>query len=92
MGSLECLKKAETLEIDVSRAGILNLRNLGLTPTNAVALADILKQEKINNSDFIKSISLSYNHLMGDSGVIAIVESLPLSIGEIGLVDCGISD
>jgi hypothetical protein len=29
---------------------------------------------------------------MGDSGVIAIVESLPLSIGEIGLVDCGISD
>ena len=78
--------------VDVPQTGTLNLRNLGLNPTDAVAVADILKQEKINNSDFIQSISFSYNNLIADAGVIAIVDSLPLSISEIGLVDCGIGD
>lgn len=90
--NLNCLKRAETLEADGSQTGILNLRNLGLNPTDAVAIADILKQDKINNSDFIQSISFSYNNLIADGGAIAIIESLPLSISEIGLVDCGIGD
>ena len=85
------MKKAETLEADASQTGILNLRNFDLNPTYTVAKADILKQDKINNSDFIH-ISFNYNNLIADEGVIAIVESLLLSISEIGLVDCGIGD
>jgi hypothetical protein len=56
------------------------------------AVAGILEQEKGNNSNLIKSISFSYNHLIGDTGAIAIARSLPYSVCEIGLVDCGIGD
>jgi len=57
-----------------------------------VAIADILEQEKGANDDFIKSISFSYNNLIGDIGATVLARSLPSSICEIGLVDCGIGD
>lgn len=81
-------EKAEALENDKSQTGILNLRNLGLKTSDIGAITDVLKNE--NNA--IKSISFSYNHLIGDVGAILIVESLPSSICEIGLVDSGICD
>lgn len=40
----------------------------------------------------IDSISFSYNHTLGDEGAISIIHSLPPSIRELGLVDCGIGD
>lgn len=90
--NLECLKKAESLETEVSQIGTLNLRNLGLNPIDITAITSILEQGKNNNDDFIKSISFSYNNLIGDIGAIDIARSLPSSISEIGLVDCGIGD
>ncbi len=91
-GNLECQKKAEILEIEGSQTSTLNLRNLGLKTIDIVAIADILEKEKGNNDDVIKSISFSYNHLIGDMGATLIAKSLPSSISEIGLVDCGIGD
>ena len=60
-----------------------------MKPIDITAIADVLEQEKGNT---INSISFSYNNLIGDEGVREIINSLPLSICEIGLVDCGISD
>ena len=88
-GNIEFLKKAKSFENDVFQTKTLNLRNLDLKPINIITIADILQQETGNT---IKSISFSYNNLIGDTGVIAIMNSLPESICEIGLVDCGIGD
>ena len=92
MGTSESLVRAKSLERDVYQSGTLNLRNLGLKPTDIVAIADILEEEKGNSKGFIKSISFSYNDLIGDIGAAVLARSLPTSISEIGLVDCGIGD
>lgn len=76
----------------MSQTSILTLRNLGLNSSDVSIIAAILKEEKKHNSNSITSISFSYNPLIGDSGVPAIVKNLPKSICEIGLVDCGIGD
>jgi hypothetical protein len=90
--NLDCLKKAESLEIEAPQMDTLNLRNLGLKAIDISAIANILEQEKKNNAGFIKSISFSYNDLIGDIGATEIIRSLPPSICEIGLVGCGIGD
>lgn len=87
--SLECIKKAKTFEIDAAKTKTLNFRSLVLKAIDVVAIAEILAQEKDDNGDFIKSISFSYNQLIGDTGATVIAKSLPSSICEIGLVDCG---
>lgn len=91
-GNLDCLNKAKNLEMDSQEASALNLRNLDLKPADVVLIADILRAAKDDQDDGIQSISFSYNHLLGDRGATAIARSLPLSICEIGLVDCGIGD
>lgn len=91
-GDLECLKKAKILEIEKSQTRTLNLRNLGLKVLDIVTIANILEQEKGDNRIFIKSISFSYNQLIGNKEATLIVKNLPPSICEIGLVDCGIGD
>jgi hypothetical protein len=68
------------------------LRDLRLDASGIAVIAPILEEEKNRNSNSIASISFSYNPLIGDEGVAAIVKSLPASICEIGLVDCGIGD
>lgn len=82
--------KSETLDNRVSKAGILNLRNLRLDHNDIQAIANIIE---LNNNRFqIKSISFSYNKLIGDEGATLLAEKLPKSIYELGLVDCGIGD
>lgn len=90
-GNLECQNKGNLLELDTYQSNALHLRSLDLNASDMIAIASVLKQEK-ENSEFIDSISFSYNHLIGDSGVIALVRSLPSSISEVGLVNCGIGD
>ena len=92
IGSLECLRTAETLEADVSTTKILQFRNLGLKVIDVVAIAAVLEQGKGISADTIRSISFSYNHLIGDLGATALAKSLPTSICEIGFVGCGIGD
>jgi len=40
----------------------------------------------------IKSLSFSYNELIGDVGATIITQKIPASISELGLVGCAISD
>ncbi|NND76923.1 MAG: hypothetical protein HKN39_01910 [Flavobacteriales bacterium] len=91
-GNSECIEKAQSLEKEGYRARTLDLRKLGLKPNDVLAICDILKQEKAKNSDLIQSISFSYNDLIGDKGASVLARSLPSSICELGLVDCGIGD
>jgi hypothetical protein len=88
--NLQCLKKAHDLEVDESNTKTLSLRDLGLKPIDIAAIAGTIAHEKDNNT--IKSISFSHNNLIGDTGASMIIKSLPYSINEIGLVDCGIGD
>ncbi|MFT4661753.1 MAG: hypothetical protein ACI8XB_002034 [Patiriisocius sp.] len=89
-GNSEWIQKSETLENKISDVIKLNLRNLGLDEKDIVDIMNVIEQEKDNIH--IKSISFSYNQLIGNVGVTLIAKKLPHSISEIGLVDCGISD
>lgn len=88
VGSKKCIEKAEILENESSNLTTLHLRDLGLTCAGIKSITDCFEQE---NSSF-KSISLSYNHLLGNEGVIILMKKLPKTFSEIGLVNCGISD
>jgi hypothetical protein len=92
IGNLKCLEKAKCLENNLSQTSSLNLRNVELSSSDIDVISVILEEEKIHDSNFITSISFSYNHLIGDTGVMAIVRSLPASIREVGFVNCGIGD
>jgi hypothetical protein len=88
LGNSECLEKAKKFENSGYQTSRVNLRNLGLLPNDIIAIATILEKD----NDSIKSISFSYNNRIGDIGATALARSLPSSIDEIGLVDCGIGD
>jgi len=91
IGTKGCVEKAEILKKKSSSMTALHLRDLKLTSINVISIANCLKQAGENNLH-LKSISFSYNHQLGDAGAIALAKSLPKSISEIGLVNCGISD
>lgn len=86
-----CIAYATILETDGYQSSSLNFRNFSLSRNEIIAIAAIIYQDK-DLSETLASISFSYNTLMGDEGSIALVNSLPLSIREIGLVGCGIGD
>jgi len=91
-GNLECIRKSETVENNISEISCLNLRNLGLDVNDVVRITNIIERKNGDNDIFIKSISYSYNPLIGDAGATLIAKKLPSSISEIGLVDSGIED
>ena len=90
IGTIACLEKAKLLQDQTHQTSTLNLRNLSLQPNDVKAIAKVLKQEDRNAS--IKSISFSYNRQIGDSGANVLAKQLPVSLTEIGFVDCGIAD
>ena len=89
---MACLEKAASFERNTSQTKILSFRNLDLEPEEVAGIAQILKAEKSTHRTYLKSISFSYNHLIADQGTKLIIQSLPLSMTEIGLVACGIGD
>lgn len=92
IGTQKCLKKAEIIERESSSESSLHLRDLALNSTNIIDIANCLNQKRDSGLHFLKSISFSYNPLLGDSGATVVIKNLPQSISEIGLVNCGISD
>ncbi len=89
IGTAECLKKVVTLEKQEFKTSTLNLRNLKLNATDIIEIANILQHD---NDNTLRSISFSYNPLIGDEGAALLANSFPISINEIGLVGCGIGD
>ena len=88
--NLECAQKADFLENECSEMISLNLRNLSLDKKDIVDITNIIERE--NDNIYLRSISFSYNQLIGDVGATLMAKKLPYSIHEIGLVDCGIGD
>ncbi len=92
VGSEECLDKAKTIENPSHSIHTLNFRNLALNSSDVIAIANCLNPKEENQHQLIRSISFSYNPLLGNSGAIALAKKLPKSLHEIGLVNCGISE
>ncbi len=89
VGTPECLKKVTELEKNSTNRNSYHFRNLGLNPKDVFNICDVILKEY---SLSINSISFSYNQKFGDNGASILAKFLPLSIQEIGLVDCGISN
>jgi hypothetical protein len=92
IGSDKCVEKANIFENTTSTITTLNFRNLALDSSDVISIMNCLKQKEGTDTNLIRSISFSYNSLLGNSGAIAIAKNLPTSLHEIGLVNCGISD
>lgn len=88
--STSLLEKINATQTNSNHSDTLNFRNLELNSSEVLSIMEIVKQSNANKS--IKSISFSYNRLIGDDGTISILNNLPNTVNEIGLVDCGIGD
>jgi hypothetical protein len=88
----ECFEKAELLANSEHKSSSLNLRNLGLKATEVLELAFVLKDIENKGGSTIDSISFSYNSSLEDKGAVTLIKSLPISIRELGFVNCGIGE
>ena len=94
IGSPVCLAAAEKLEASQgNNANVsFHLRSAALNASDALIIAEALKSLPTEASSALASMSLSYNRALGDAGAIALAQSLPLTLRELGLVRCGIGD
>lgn len=84
------LFKYASERIDNDQNKTLHLRNLDLDVPTIISV--LLEKENTDINSQIKSLSVSYNQLLGDEGAIAIEKHLPYYIAKTGLVDCKIGD
>ena len=94
IGSPVCLAAALKLEADQSNRDNIyfHLRHAALTASDALIIAEALKSLPRESHSSLVSMSLSYNDAIGDTGAIAMAQSLPPTLHELGLVNCGIGD
>lgn len=89
--SITAAMKLETEQSD-SENVYFHLRRAGLNASDALIIARALKSLSGDYRSALASLSLSYNDAIGDAGAIAMMQALPPSIRELGLVSCGIGD
>ncbi len=89
IGTPECIEKVMVLEKNSPNRTNYQFRSLGLKSTDVQKICPVFQKD---HSPSITSVSFSYNPELGDKGASILVKSLPLSIQEIGFVDCGIMD
>jgi hypothetical protein len=70
----------------------LHLRNADLNSSQIKSIAAAIKVVDENDGPRLRSFSMSYNANLGDEGVLILVQNLPQTITEIGLVQSGMSD
>ena len=89
-----CDTAAENIERSMSSGAsiYLHLRNAGLDLSDVQHLGEALKALSNSNTKQISSFSVSYNDQLGDAGALALAQSLPHTLQEIGLVACNIHD
>lgn len=94
IGGPVCLAAADKLEANQSNndSVYFHLRYAALEASDAMVIAGALKSLPRESHSALVSISLSYNYALGDAGAIAMAQSLPPTIRELGLVNCGIGD
>ncbi|MEX1188851.1 MAG: hypothetical protein WED33_06290 [Bacteroidia bacterium] len=81
---------ADELQNTSSELHAIHLSSLNLTLNDIVHFGPFLEKLKANTE--VTSLSFSHNPLLRNEGISKILDSLPISITEIGLVGCGISD
>lgn len=92
IGNVKCLAKVTELESNSGTIHSIHLRNLDLTAANLKRILICIQRADLKEQEQIKSISFSYNKLLGDEGALILSQYLNLSIKELGLVDCEIGD
>jgi|GEM_PF-390623 len=94
IGSNVCRAAADKLEASQgNRANVyFHLRGAALNASDALVIAEALKSLPEESSSALASFSLSYNRALGDAGAIVMAQSLPPTLRELGLVNCGIGD
>lgn len=94
IGGPVCFTAADNLEANQSNSDSvhLHLRCAGLEASDAMVIAGALNSLPRTSYSELVSMSLSYNFTLGDAGAIAMAQSLPPTIRELGLVNCGIGD
>ena len=70
----------------------LHLRDANLTPAEIEHIAKAIKTLHEEHGPALQSFSMSYNPKLRNEGVLSLVNSLPASVTQIGLVGCGIGD
>jgi len=70
----------------------LHLRRAGLDEGDAVSIAGALNNLSRTGGPTICSFSVSYNPNIREGGAIALINSLPKTVTEIGMVGCGLGD
>lgn len=70
----------------------LHLRNADLNQNEIALIAEAIKTVHDNSGPLLRSFSMSYNSKLRDEGVSILVQALPSTLTEIGLVKCEIGD
>ncbi|MEH6452632.1 MAG: hypothetical protein V7782_06255 [Psychromonas sp.] len=70
----------------------LHLRNANLNNEEIDLIAKAIKTVDVEGGPSLQSFSMSYSPNLRDHGVLSLVKTLPSTVTEIGLVQCGISD
>lgn len=94
IGEPVCSQMAAKLEADGFPASgfDLHLRRAGLSPQDALAIAQGLNALRLHDARAMRSFSISYNQEIGETGAVALVDALPASLPEIGMVGCDLGD
>lgn len=92
IGSPSCLLEAARLESTAGPLEVVHLRDMGLRAIDATSIGQCLLPLDHGQCAVVRSLSLSYNPLLGDEGLLALGPYLPESLSEIGLVGCGLRD
>lgn len=90
LGRKECIETAALLAHSDKHNRRLHLRSLSLSSDEAALVAIALKGNEATGDTNIESISFSHNRGLGNDGAIALINALPISIRELGFVNCGI--
>lgn len=93
-GNAACLAAADRLA--ATRAAKaeynLHLRNARLGPLDAEIIAGAMGEAHLNKGPALRSLSMSYNPGLTDSGVVALARAFPPTLTELGFVACALGD
>ena len=89
-----CIAAAARLETLSAMASSfdLHLRSAGLDTADATNIAAAIRGSTADEQLSLRSFSSSYNPGIGELGAVALINSLPPTLSEIGMVGCSLSD
>jgi len=70
----------------------LHLRSANLSSAQIERIAEALQAVHRQGGPALHSFSLSYNSNLNDEGMLTLVKTLPPTVTEVGLVQCGLGD